>query len=139
MYRIELIPKERLGIIMPYIKQLNENTDDAILEQRLQEIGTTNYQCAGVYDADKLIGISGIWVLVKFYNGKHIEPDNVIIHPDYRSKGVGELMMQWIHDYAKAEGCTVSELNCYVSNHKGVRFWIQQGYKILGYHMQKAL
>ncbi len=139
MYTIKIIEENEISSILPYLKMLNEKTDEAILVSRLKEMMEHNYKCVGVYDNEKLIGITGFWVLYKHYVGKHIEPDNVIIHPDYRSKGIGELMMNWLYQYAKDEGCLAVELNCYVSNHKGVRFWIQQGYRIIGYHMQKLL
>lgn len=139
MYTVKIIEENEISSILPYLKMLNEKTDEAILVSRLKEMMEHNYKCVGVYDNENLIGITGFWILYKHYVGKHIEPDNVIIHPDYRSKGIGELMMNWLYTYAKAEGCLAVELNCYVSNHKGVRFWIQQGYRIIGYHMQKLL
>lgn len=139
MYTIKIIEENEISSILPYLKMLNEKTDEVTLVSRLKEMTGHNYKCVGVYDNENLIGITGFWILYKHYVGKHIEPDNVIIHPDYRSKGIGELMMNWLYTYAKNEGCLAVELNCYVSNHKGVRFWIQQGYRIIGYHMQKLL
>lgn len=139
MYTIRLLNTDELHTILPFLQMLNENTSLATLEIRLKEMEANKYRCVGVYDADKLIGISGLWILTKHYVGKHIEPDNVIIHPDYRNKKIGEQLFQWIFDYAREQGCVASELNCYVHNHKGVRFWINQGYRIIGYHMQKLL
>lgn len=139
MYSVRLIPQDEMGVIIPYLRMLDSNIPEAVLQQRLEAMMQHNYLCAGVYDGDTLIGISGMWVLEKYYVGKHIEPDNVIIHPDYRGVGAGELLIQWIHDYAKEQGCLAMELNCYVSNHKGVVFWIKQGYRILGYHFRKDL
>lgn len=139
MYTIQLIEKENIEIILPFLEILNEKTDKEELRNRLMEMCGNNYECVGVYDGGKLIGITGLWILTKHYIGKHIEPDNVIILPEYRNQKIGEQLMQWIFDYAKQKGCVASELNCYVQNHKGVRFWINQGYRIIGYHMQKIL
>lgn len=139
MYTIRLLNTNELHTILPFLQMLNENTSLDVLESRLKEMELNNYRCVGVYDADKLIGISGLWILTKHYIGKHIEPDNVIIHPDYRNKKIGEQLFQWVFAYAQEQGCVASELNCYVQNHKGVRFWINQGYRIIGYHMQKLL
>ena len=97
------------------------------------------YECAGVYDAKKLIGISGIWIMTKYYIGKHIEPDNVYILPDYQGKGIGKLLMDWIFDYARSKGCSASELNCYTKNKAGHRFWKEQGYEVVAYHFQKKI
>ena len=137
MYTISLIPKENIYSIIPLLKILDEEIKDEVLKRRLDEMILQNYECVGVYDNDKLIGISGLWTLTKYYIGKHIEPDNVVIHPDYRGKKVGEQLMKWIFEYAQNKGCTASELNCYVKNRRGVEFWKQHGYKIIGYHFQK--
>ena len=98
-----------------------------------------SYECLGVFYGEELVGISGLWIITKYYIGKHIEPDNVVVHPDHRNKGLGEQMMQWIYDYGKQKGCVASELNCYVSNEKGHKFWFRENYKILGFHFQKTL
>jgi len=137
MYQIQLIPQDRLEDIFPLLRLLDDKLTDEVLQDRLTGMKTHNYECVGVYDGDTLIGISGLWILDKYYVGKHIEADNVVIHPDYRNKGIGEQMMEWIYDYGKKQGCVASELNCYVSNHKGVAFWIKQGFRIIGYHMRK--
>jgi len=139
MYNISLIEKENIYSIIPLLKILNDTIDEATLKSRLDEMIKAGYECVGVYEADVLIGICGLWILTKYYVGKHMEPDNVIIHPHYRSKGIGNLMMEWIFKYAESKGCVASELNCYVFNEKGLKFWESQGYKVIGYHLQKKL
>lgn len=136
---IRLIEKENLSIILPLLSSLNESLDKEILESRLEDMKNNSYYCVGVFDNEKLIGICGFWLLVKYYVGKHIEPDNVVILPEYRSQKIGEKMMKFIHEYAKKNGCVASELNCYVTNNLGIKFWSNQGYKIIGFHFQKKL
>lgn len=139
MYHIKLIPNENIHIILPLLKVLNEKIEEPVLKDRLTDMIQHGYECVGVYDQDKLIGISGLWILNKYYVGKHIEPDNVVILPEYRNKGIGEMLMQWIYEYGKSKGCVASELNCYINNPGGHKFWFDQGYRILGFHFQKKL
>lgn len=139
MYRISLIPPENIHSILPLVRGLNPSLSDAELLSRLDEMLSRGYECVGVYEENSLIGISGLWILTKLYVGRHIEPDNVIIDPAYRNKGIGDLLMQWIYDYGRSKGCVASELNCYVSNSKGQKFWEKEGYTLLGYHYQKKL
>src|SRR5919202_2478979 len=120
MYTIQLIPKEEIHCIIPFLQLLHPALEQETLQTRLDEMLTRDYHCVGVYDAENLIGISGLWILTKYYVGRHIEPDNVIILPDYQNKGIGNLMMNWIYEYGKTQGCVASELNCYVSNEKGL-------------------
>jgi GNAT superfamily N-acetyltransferase len=139
MYDFRLIERSHLGIVMPLIQLLNPKTEESVLAERLEAMQSTDYQCLGVFDGEKLIGICGFWILNKFYVGKHIEPDNVVILPEYRNQGIGEQMMAWVLDYGRQHGCIASELNVYVHNSPAVKFYLNMGYKILGFHLQKPL
>ncbi len=136
---IRFIEKDKMETIIPLWRALNPKIPEGVLKERLQEMLRTNYHCIGVFDGDSLIGISGLWILNKYYVGKHLEPDNVYIRPEYQGKGIGQQLMNWIFDYGKSLGCVASELNCYVENKAGQRFWEQQGYKMVAYHYQKEL
>jgi len=96
-----------------------------------------HYQCVGLFLDGALVGISGLWILTKYYVGKHFEPDNVIISESHRGKGLGKVLVNWMFDYAKSIGCEASELNCYVNNTKGHKFWESLGYQKIAYHFQK--
>ena len=146
MYDIRFIPPQEIRSIIPLVQSLN-GLDEKILLQRLEVMMQSNYQCIGVYDTsaslstskEKLVAICGIWTLTKFYIGKHLEPDNVVVHPDYRNKGIGELMMAWVENYAKEQNCDAIELNAYVENTKGLEFWKKIGFYVRGHHFQKLV
>lgn len=139
MYQFELIVAQKMDIILPFLQLLNIDLSPTIIQERLNDMVANGYQCVGVYDDEKLIGICGMWILYKVYVGKHLEPDNVIIHPDYRSKGIGEKMMEWVENFAKENNCEALELNAYLINEKGRKFWEENKYKKLGVHFQKKI
>ena len=139
MYSIKLIPEKEIEMILPLLEQLNPNIGIEILKERLKSMVQSNYECVGVFHKNRLIGISGLWFLTKYYVGKHVEPDNVYIFPEYQDKGVGTMMLNWIFEYAKTKGCEASELNCYAKNKNGQKFWAKQGYELIAYHYQKKL
>ncbi len=139
MLSFKLLNETNKSDIIPFLLLLGKNIAEDTLESRLTEMFTQGYKCVGIFDEEKMIGISGLWIMTKYYVGKHIEPDNVIIDPEYRSSGVGEALMKWIYEYAISQNCIASELNCYVSNNGGQKFWINQGYKVIGFHYQKML
>ena len=74
--------------IIHLLKILDESLSEDILRESISEMLNQGYKCAGAFADDKLVGICGIWILTKYYIGKHIEPDNLIVIPEYRSKGV---------------------------------------------------
>ena len=136
---VSLIPAADLSTILPLVQVLNPALDEALLATRLNEMVGQGYQCAGAYDGDRLVGICGIWVATRFYCGKYLEPDNVVVHPDYRSRGVGQALMAWVYDYARSLNCEVVELNSYVGSPRAHKFYFNEGFQILGFHFQKRL
>jgi GNAT superfamily N-acetyltransferase len=136
---IKLIPTDNLISILPLVQFLNLSLPVSILEDRLQEMASQGYQCVGLYFDGQLIGICGLWIMTKFYVGKHIEPDNVFILPQYRKQGFGKKLLDWVYEYGITQGCIASELNCYVVNETGNAFWEQEGFEKIGYHYQKTL
>ncbi len=138
-FEIELIPYHQMQTILPLVIQLNQGRfSREVLQNRLEDmLAMGGYQCIGVYSEKRLIACCGFWVLNKLYAGKHVEPDNVFVEEEYRSSGVGELMLNWLFDYAKSIGCICTEVNCYAHNEKGKKFWERQGYEALGFHMIK--
>lgn len=137
-YIIKFIPDEEIFTIIPYLRMLDDRVSVEVLQERLPNMLKHNYKCAGVYDGDLLIGICGVWVLYKYYIGKHLEADNVMIHPDYRNKGIGPFLLDWVNNYGKSIGCVATELNSYITNDKGNKFWESYGCQKLGFHYRKT-
>ena len=134
-----IIPKKNIHSIISLLKQLNHKTPEDILKERLEDMCKQNYECVGVYDGDKLIGISGLWFLTRHYIGKTIEPDHVVIDETYRGQNIGKQLFEWIYNYAKANGYEATELNAYTGNRKSHKFYLNEGYEIFGYHFIKVL
>lgn len=137
MIEFKFIKSNAIYSIIPLLKILNNTISDDILKQRLDEMLTQGYKCIGIFDEDKLIGICGIWILTKYYVGKHIEPDNIVILPEYQNQKIGTKLIAWIYDYAKQNNCIASELNCYVGNEQAHKFWKKEGYEVIALHFQK--
>lgn len=136
---IKIISKEDIFNIIPLLQQLNEKTPIQLLKSRLLEMIEQNYECAVLYDDDKLIGICGIWYMTRHYIGKSMEVDHVVIDDTYRGKGLGKLFFQWIYNHAISKGCEASELNAYVHNPQSHKFYYNEGYNIYGFHFLKVL
>ncbi len=133
----EFIKEEDIYSIIPFLQLLDPKIPAKTLQSRLDAMIKQDYRCIGIYETQKLIGICGIWTLTKYYIGKHLEIDNIIILPEYHSQGIGSDLMLWIDDYAKENDCLATELNCYIHNEKAHKFWAQKGYNKIALHFQK--
>lgn len=120
--------------------KLNPNQSKEELNEYLIEMFKfDHYHCFGLYQHNRLIGISSGWITVRFYSGKQLELDNVIIDNEIRSTGLGRRFLELIEGWAKANFCKTLELNTYVRNDRSHKFYFNLGYSILGFHFQKHI
>ena len=84
-YLFKILHKNEINSIIPMVQELSETKiPNSVLEARFREIVTQNYECAVVYDNEKLIGVTGLWYCTRHYSGKSVELDHVIIDGNYR-------------------------------------------------------
>ena len=134
------IEKSNILTIIPLLQKVNTTTPKEILERRVVEmIELPNYECVGVYDNNKLIGISGLWYSIRHYVGKSVEPDHVVIDETYRGKNIGKQFFNWIYKYTKEKGYEAIELNTYTGNRKSHKFYYNEGFEIYGFHFVKVM
>lgn len=133
----ELKPSEMPGI-WPLIKQLNPTMRKATFTARLKTMNGLGYHVLGAFDGKKLVGISGFWIRMRFWCGKEFDIDNVVVHKDYRGKGIGKRMDDWLFQRARKEGAELIVLDSYNTAHEAHAFYHNQGYGITGYHFTKS-
>jgi len=136
---IRLLEKNELAMILPLVQELNPGVPPDVLAQRLQDMTAQGYQCAAAFSDDCCIGVAGIWLGTRFWCGRYLDVDNVIVGPTYRGAGIGQQLMDWVESYAHREGCEVMVLDAYVTNHPAHKFYQRNGYQIIGYHFVKSL
>jgi ribosomal protein S18 acetylase RimI-like enzyme len=134
--QINIIPKTELEKILPIVLLLNEEEDESTIKERVNQLKLyDHYFCIGVYKDEEIIGCCGIWKLHKIYAGKHLEVDNVAISPGHRGLSIGKKMIDWVLEYGRDHQYKSVELNAYMSNQRGVKFWENSGFVKKGYHM----
>ncbi|MCB7481431.1 GNAT family N-acetyltransferase [Christiangramia sediminis] len=134
------ILKEDFNLVLPFLKKLHEQPpNDGLLKERLLEMFDQNYECFGIYKADEMIGVFGLWFMTRHYAGRACEVDHIYIEDPYQRKGVGKALMEFIHQFAESKGCETMELNTYVENFGSHKFYMNLGYIIRGYHFLKKL
>lgn len=134
------IDEEFIDSIIPLVQKLNNNqVSNHLLRQRFVEMFSQNYECAGLFNNDVLIGVCGLWFCTRHYSGKSVEVDHVFIDENYRGQRLGKQFFEWIYNYVKNKGYEAVELNAYVSNHGSHKFYLNEGFQILGYHFLKKI
>ena len=135
-----IVPIKDILQIVPLLQELgNYEISDKLLEERTVEMANQNYECLGIYDQEKLIGVCGMWFQTRHYAGKSLEIDHVIITKAYQNQGIGTSLMEYVYTYSKKKDCQWIELNTYVHNFPSHKFYYNQGFVAKGYHFIKKL
>lgn len=135
----ELTTAEEMLIQFPLLQQLQSKLTLEEYKTMLPEMIRYGYFQVGVFENDKCIGLSGIWISTKLYSGKYLEMDNVIIDENYRSKGIGKLLCDWCINKAKETNCKRVMLDAYLENEKAHQFYEREGFVKRGYHFIKEV
>ena len=138
--QFKIIPAESIAIVVPLVKKMSKpSITEALLLKRFKEMVSQNYECIGVYDADELVGVSGLWFCTRHYSGRSVELDHVFIDDAYRNKGLGTQFINWIQNYVKSKGYEAIELNAYIDNEPSQKFYESDGFQKLGFHFVKVI
>lgn len=129
---------EMLGSLN-FIQELTPDVTSLQYRQMLQDMVPHNYFQVGVYEGQKLIAVSGCWIATKIYCGKYLEIDNFVVHKDYRSQNIGKMLVDWMLEEAKSQGCRAALLDAYVENFKAHKFYYNRGFIARGFHYLKWL
>ena len=133
------IEVSEIDSILPLVAQQNPNVTPAQMAARLAEMRERGYRCIGAYMSDELAGIAGLWTGCRFWCGKYIDADNVVVAESHRNLGVGTKLMDWIHAEGRRLGCEVAVLDSYVTYVDAHRFYERLDYEKVGYHFVKKL
>jgi len=121
------------------MQELYPSLTEIQYHEMLSEMIPNNYGQIAVFENEKCVGISGYWIGTKLWCGKYLELDNVIVQKEYRSKGVGKLLSDFLDNKAHLNNCTILVLDAYTSNFKAHRFYYNQGFSPKGFHFVKII
>ena len=135
----EIKTKEEMISLFPLLKELTPRLKKTEYKQMLSEMLSHGYRMAGAFDGNKCAGLSGFWISTKIYCGKYVELDNVVVSKNYRSKGIGKLLSEWILKEAETLKCKVAMLDAYLENTAAHNFYEREGFEAKGFHFIKNL
>ena len=83
--------------------------------------------------------VAGFRFLENLIQGVLLYVDDLVTEADDRSKGWGQLLFDWLVEYARAHGCNTLELDSGVQRHGAHRFYLRNRMDITSYHFRVAL
>jgi len=105
----------------------------------LSEMIPHNYIQIAVFEDEICLGLTGCWAATKLWTGKYLEIDNFVVNPEYRSKGIGKMLTDYVEKKAIELNCSSIVLDAFTGNFGAHRFYYNQGYAPKGFHFVKIL
>lgn len=124
----------------PVMNELRTNLDQDAYLGLLREMNAQGYKLLALYDEDRIVALAGVIVLTNFYFGKHVFVYDLVTKASERSKGHGETLLEYVHQYAKDNGCQTVALESGLARVDAHRFYeTKMGYRKPGYSFTKTL
>ncbi|HHV34305.1 MAG TPA: ribosomal protein S18-alanine N-acetyltransferase [Syntrophomonadaceae bacterium] len=80
-----------------------------------------------ILDKGRIIGYAGMWI---FAGESHIT--TIAVHPDYRSRGYGRMLMMALIEYSKGHNAGTMVLEVRESNISAINLYSSLGFKRIG-------
>lgn len=136
---IELTTKAEMLEQLPIIQQLYSEFTQEIYGNMLDQMIPHNYKQLVVVKNGITIGLAGFWIGTKLWSGKYLELDNVVVHEDFRSQGIGSIMTDYLNQKAMDEQCNMIVLDAFSTNFGAHKFYMNHGFVPKGFHFIKFL
>ena len=119
----------------PVVKELRshfELSDFITQVQRQQQ--QFNYQLVYLQVDETIQAVAGFRISESLAWGKFLYVDDLVSKSDYRSKGYGGEIFNWLIDYARTENCQQLTLDSGVQRFAAHRFYLRQRMEITSHH-----
>lgn len=136
---VELRSEAEFREAFPIVRQLHQGLDEVSYGELLAEMVPGGYRMFAVRDSGEITAVLGMQVLTNLYYERHVYVYDLVAAEGARSRGSGGLLMDYVEDLARREGCSYVALACGREREGALRFYEGRGYERPGYSMRKAL
>ncbi len=125
----------------PIIKQLRPHlTEQSYLEYVIDAKKKHHYLLYAIYEGEKIVACVGFMPMTTLYYGHFVWVCDLITDEKYRSKGYGEKLLSFVHDWAKKHGINTVALSSGIQREEAHKFYLNKmDYQKVSYVFKKEL
>jgi len=114
-------------------------TAEGFVEQTTLQL-LEGYQLVSLENDGQVLALAGFRIYHMLVSGgKTLYIDDLVTAASARSQAYGSRLIQWVEEYARAEGCVRLTLDSGVDNSRAHKFYSREGLKISAFHFGKSL
>ena len=108
----------------PVMKQLRTHLSEKEFIDLVQEATIKeNYKLVALYDKDRIVAVTGFMPMITLYNGRFIWVCDLVTDSAVRSKGYGEMLLNYVHNWAMENGYNIVSLSSGLQRKDAHRFY----------------
>ena len=111
----------------PVMQQLRTHLDEkSFIELVKEAIEIESYQLVSLYDEGKIVAVVGFMPKLTLYNGKFVYVCDLVTDSAMRSKGYGEILLTYVHEWSRENGYNIVSLSSGLQRVDAHRFYEQK-------------
>lgn len=123
----------------PAVKVLRPHLEEHQFLPMVKEMTAEGYKLAFIDEDDTAAAIVGFRYLQYLFYGKHIYINDLSTLPDYRKKGYGSVLLDYVFECAKRMGIHTVTLDSGYQRADAHRLYLNKGFTISSHHFVKKL
>jgi GNAT superfamily N-acetyltransferase len=124
----------------PVMSQLRPHLREADFVPRVRRMQREGFHLAFLADDSGTVrAVAGYRFQDKLFSGKNLYVDDLVTDTKERSRGHGRVLLTWLVQQARAQGCDNFELDSGVQRADAHRFYFRERMHVSSFHFVRAL
>ena len=119
----ELTTIEQWGQAFPVMNQLRTDITEQTYLDLLNEMRKEGYRLYAFSINEQIVSLVGFCIRTNFYNKRHVYIYDLITDSSHRSKGYGENLLRYIHQWSLENGAEIVALESGLQRTEAHRFY----------------
>ncbi|PGB04685.1 GNAT family N-acetyltransferase [Bacillus toyonensis] len=136
----EVVTEAQLHEVLPVLQQLRTQLSEEEAGFLFRKMKEENYKLFSLRNEDdEVVSLAGVAICTNFYNKKHVFVYDLVTVEAHRSKGYGNVLLSYIENWGKENGCESIDLTSAFPRIDAHRFYEREGYNKVSYSFHKKL
>jgi len=137
--QIRELDLKELQTVYDVLSQLRVNLSYKEFEDLIYDMRHMEYKMVGVMDGEELITYAGVAIQTNLYHKRHLYVFDLVTDEKLQGKGYGEMMLEYLVDYAKMGMCENIVLSSGFTREDAHKFYEKNGFDKKSFVFLKAI
>lgn len=125
---------ESISRCWPAMHALRPSCPEHTFAETIQRLMKRGYQLVFLEYDGKVVAVAGFETGEKLHRGRYLYIDDLSTLPEYRGRGLGSRLLEWIFEFAGKQGIQQIHLDSGVQRFDAHRLYLKKGFNITSHH-----